>query len=104
MSRYGLREYMARYGFVVESTGGGCEAYVRRIRDGNGEETGERWMMTAMADPSLPEQLDSKVDLGHYRDDEDEGSLWGGMTVVEATLAVTQLCGSFGAGPLAGGN
>jgi hypothetical protein len=58
----GIIAGMTARGFVLEETGGGCDAFIRNGEEG---EEGSVWV-TAHCDPSAPTQLDEPIDVGFY--------------------------------------
>lgn len=81
--------FMAHYGFKVEGTGGGCEAYIRT------GDTGETWVVTDVEGLSLPEEGGVCL-LGFYRnwDDTDareDAPLWTLRNVGEVISAIREV-------------
>lgn len=61
--RQEVEAFFARHGFEVIGTGGGCEAFERKF-----PELGAYVWITDAGDPSLPDDLQSRVIAGLYGD------------------------------------
>ncbi len=58
-----LAAYFARYGFLLETTGGNGTAFVRKLGDGH-----EIWIVCA-CDAVIPEAVDEEIVAGRWRPD-----------------------------------
>ncbi len=67
-----IADGMKARGFVLEGTGGGCDAYVRYTEEGG--QFGSVWV-TRECDPSVPDDMYEAVDVGYYVGDEDATSV-----------------------------
>jgi hypothetical protein len=86
MTRKQIIAALAKHGYLLEQTGGNCEAFVRREWDGF-----STWITTE-DDPSIPESLDERITIGEYEDDQDvDGTgddLTNGYTLRDALAAL----------------
>lgn len=64
--RQEVEAFFGRHGFAVIGTGGGCEALEKRF-----PELGVYVWVTDAGDPSLPDDLQSRVAAGLYGDSDD---------------------------------
>lgn len=65
-----IAEAMRARGFVLEGTGGGCEAFIKYEEQG-GKVIGQV-MVTRECDPSVPDEMGEPVDVGYYVGEEGE--------------------------------
>lgn len=59
-----IAEAMTARGFILEHTGGGCEAFIK-YEEQDGEVIGQV-MVTREEDPSVPDEMGEPVDVGYY--------------------------------------
>lgn len=60
-----IRDGMKARGFILEGTGGGCEAFIRYQDDVEGNVIASV-MVTRFDDPSVPDEMGESVTVGYY--------------------------------------